>query len=179
MPTLRRILVPVDFQEGSRAALVYAAFLAEPFHASIDVLHVWEPPHLVGADLLLHGSASPGGQTLAQFARTHAGHEMEHFLSAIERRGTIRVRGRLESGNVPRTIVQLAAETPYDLIVMGTHGRRGLERILLGSVAERVVRLAPCPVITLRATEDRPETEGPKEAKPWEDDPSRPSFRQT
>jgi hypothetical protein len=64
---------------------------------------------------------------------------------------SVRLEPRLEDGDVPELIVEVAQETVADLIVMGTHGRTGLGRLLLGSVAERVLRTAPCPVLTLKA----------------------------
>jgi nucleotide-binding universal stress UspA family protein len=146
MPTIRRILVPVDFSACSRAALDYAAFLGERFGAAIDVLHVWEPPGYVGPEVMIN---VPGrtGLPLVEFARTEAGREMEKFLAALEERKIVEVNGRLETGMPVNMILSAAADRDYDLIVMGTHGRTGF----MGSVTERVVRRAPCPVLTLRA----------------------------
>ncbi|HJZ87263.1 MAG TPA: universal stress protein [Polyangia bacterium] len=152
MPDLNKILVPVDFSACSRAALDYAAFLGGRFTASIDVLHVWQPPHVVGgAEMLVYAEGQPQ-RTLAEFARTHAGKEMEEFLATIENRG-LKVRGRLETGDPYVTILRVAADEKYDLIVMGTHGRTGLQHLLMGSVAEKVVRRSSCPVLTIRIPE--------------------------
>jgi universal stress protein A len=147
MREIRRILVPVDFSECSRTALEYAAALAERFRASIDVLHVWEPPHYVGPEFLVR---EPGetGHPLQEVALAQAEKEMDGFLSGFGQRDQFRVR--FESGKPHQTIITLAANEHYDAIVMGTHGRSGLPHLLIGSVAEKVVRTAPCPVMTIR-----------------------------
>jgi universal stress protein A len=146
MPQIRKILVPVDFSACSRAALDWAAQLAAKFEATIDVLHTWDTPPYVGPEVIIH-VAGETQQTLAQLGRQHAEKEMQHFLKSVEQPGV--VRGRIEIGDPVDTIVRLAGEG-YDLIVMGTHGRGGITHILLGSVAEKVVRRAPCPVMTIR-----------------------------
>ena len=147
MREIRRILVPVDFSECSRAALEHATVLAERFGASIDVLHVWEPPHYVGPEFLIEERGETG-HPLQQAALNQAGTEMDEFLSGFRQRARFSVR--FESGKPYETIIKLAANEPYDAIVMGTHGRSGLAHMLIGSVAEEVVRTAPCPVMTIR-----------------------------
>ena len=132
-----RILVPVDFSDCSLAALDHAASLAQRFGASIHVLHVWD-----------HRD-----QTLAHFAQTGAGEAMDSVLGDLEQHGVGGVRGRLASGDPSETIIQIAREEHYDLIVMGTHGHSGLVHLLHGSVAEKVVRRAPCPVLTVRTVD--------------------------
>jgi nucleotide-binding universal stress UspA family protein len=156
--TLSRVLVPVDFSSCSRAALEYASFLASRLSATVDVLHVWEPPHYVRPDVLLHphGEAQ---QTLQQFARSNAGREMEWFLGNVESHG-VKVKGRLEFGNPYHVILEISSSGAYDLIVMGTHGRTGLSHLLLGSIAEKIVRRASCPVITIRSSEQEPAEKG-------------------
>jgi universal stress protein A len=151
MREIRRILVPVDFSECSRAALESAAVLGERFGASIDVLHVWETPHYVGPEFLIR---EPGeaGHPLQQAAFTQAETEMDEFLSGFRQRERFRVR--LESGKPHETIIKLAADERYDAIVMGTHGRSGLSHLVIGSVAEKVVRTAPCPVMTIRQPDE-------------------------
>ena len=74
---------------------------------------------------------------------------MEEFFSTLQRSGIVRAQGRLESGNVVDTILKVATTGKYDMVVMNTHGRSGLSRLLMGSKAEKVVRLAPCPVVTV------------------------------
>ncbi len=154
MPAITRILVPVDFSPSARAALEHGAFLAGKFTASLDVLHVWEPPGYVGPDtlaLLPVASGQPGwDQTRAELSR-----EVERFLAkagARPRNTSVRV----ESGEPSDTILHVARETGVDHIVMGTHGRTGLSRLLIGSVAEAVLRRSTCPVTTIRVASKAP-----------------------
>ena len=150
MREIRRILVPVDFSDCSRVALENAGVLAERVGASIDVLYVWDTPHYVGPEFLMR---EPGetGHPLEKAALTQAETQMDDFLSGIPQRERLRVR--FESGKPYETIVKLAGDEHYDVIVMGTHGRTGLPHMLIGSVAEKVVRTAPCPVMTIRRSD--------------------------
>ncbi len=151
MREIRRLLVPVDFSECSRAALECAAVFGERFGASIDVLHVWEKPHYVGPEFLIR---EPGeaGHPLEEAEITQADAEMDEFLSGFPQRQRFRVR-LVESGKPYETIIKLAADEGFDAIVMGTHGRSGLPHLVIGSVAEKVVRTATCPVVTIRQPE--------------------------
>jgi universal stress protein A len=146
---MNRILVPVDFSACSRGALEYSANLAQQFGATLHVLHVWEPPRYIIPEVLVQVPGEPS-QTLADFARSEAGKEMEKFLIDLQS-DAFEVKGRLESGDPTDTILRLAADDDYHLIVMGTHGRTGLSHLFLGSVAEKVVRRAACPVLTIRS----------------------------
>ena len=141
MAAIRNILVPVDGSPPSIAALEHAVALAEDCPAAkIDVLHVDAP------DEFEVGSMSP----VAPSAREQAARDID---SAVER-CRARLGERLSRTNVAgdpiRRIVEVAAEGDYQLIVMGTHGRVGRLHNILGSVAESVVRNAPCPVLTVR-----------------------------
>ncbi|WP_408629705.1 universal stress protein [Anaeromyxobacter oryzisoli] len=145
---LTRILVPIDFSPSARAALEYATFLAGKLDAELEVLHVWEPPGYLGPDtlaLLPVGSGEPAWeQTRAEVQR-----ELEQQLArAVARPRAFSVR--VEAGEPSDTILRLAREGGVDLIVMGTHGRTGLSRLLIGSVAEAVLRRSGCPVLTIR-----------------------------
>jgi nucleotide-binding universal stress UspA family protein len=153
MPRLSRLLVPVDFSSCSLEALEYAGFLAEKFDATMDVLHVlWEPPPYVGMEVLAFTSTQAEGQrTLAEHTRRIAEDELKTFLSRVKGDWKGRVTPRLLPGNPWQVITQVAAKEGHELIVMGTHGRSGFSHALLGSVAEKVVRKAPCPVLTIRA----------------------------
>jgi len=152
MLSIRRILVPVDFSGPSKVALDYAARMATSFGATLQVLHVWDSPNYFAAGVgELTVSVPEGRTTLAQFVRTRAGKELEQLLSDIQRRSTVKVTGRLEMGDPCDGILKTAANGHHDMIVMGTHGRTGLSHLFLGSVAERVVRRAPCPVVTIRS----------------------------
>jgi universal stress protein A len=154
MLSIRRILVPTDFSPNATSALTYAVLLAERFEAEIEVLHVWESPVAYGpgvAEAIIH--TSEGKTTLAQFVRTRAGKQLEDLLSDIKRRASVNARARLEAGDPTEGILKIAASGQKDLIVMGTHGRTGLSHLVMGSVAEKVVRRAPCPVLTIRVPE--------------------------
>ncbi len=146
MSTPTRILVPVDLMEGSQAIVNYAIDLGRPFNAAIEVLHVWEPPQYVAPDLLV---AAPGWtpQPLEKEALAAARQSLEKFVGSIQGAGA--VTQKLVMGEPSAAVIQVAESGGFNLIVMGTHGRRGLPRLLLGSVAQRVVARAPCPVLTL------------------------------
>jgi nucleotide-binding universal stress UspA family protein len=148
VPAVTRVLVPVDFSPSSRAALEYAAFVADAFGATVVVLHVWEPPGYVGPDtlaLLPVAAAQPGWEE----TRGEVLREVEAFLGPAGARPR-RLEVRVEAGEPSDVILAAAAKGGADLVVIGTHGRTGLTRLLLGSVAEAVLRRAPCPVLTLR-----------------------------
>jgi nucleotide-binding universal stress UspA family protein len=147
MALIRRILVPTDFSAASDAALNYARSLASDFGASINLVHVFEDPFASGAFLGDGIIAMPldvrqSMETAAreQLAARHAAHAGKLPLSSTD----------LLTGSPAKRIVDHAEETSADLIVMGTHGRSGFDHLLLGSVAEKVVRAARCPVLTAR-----------------------------
>jgi nucleotide-binding universal stress UspA family protein len=145
-----RILVPTDFGAASDAALACGRDLAIRFDARLYLLHVvedplaagtWTPEVYVGASAQLHETLLRDAQE--RLAQALTAEERERFKVVTE----VRVGGAAD------TIGEFARANAIDLIVMGTHGRRGLAHMFLGSVAERVVRTAPCPVLTIR--EDR------------------------
>lgn len=142
---LSRIVVPVDFSEPSRKALHYAVSLAKSFNAQIRLLHVVEavvfPPDTMVVE------------TAALAARLNE--EARRCLSAWRKEvdSEIVVEDDLRAGTPYREIIEAANETKSDLIVLGTHGRTGLTRMLIGSTAERVVRHAACPVLVVRERE--------------------------
>jgi nucleotide-binding universal stress UspA family protein len=140
MGHIRKILVPMDGSPASIAALEEALSLADDLDAAIDVIHVDAP------DRFEHGSttaAEPHAQVVAR-------REMEDALKAAETLAGKRLTRRTVSGEPIHTIVDVAAMEGADLIVMGTHGRVGRLHALVGSVAEGVLRNAPCPVLTVR-----------------------------
>ena len=142
-----RILVPTDFGAASDAALACARDLAIRFDARLYLLHVvedplaagtWTPEVYVGASAELHETLLRDAQE--RLARALTAEEGERFRAVTE----------VRAGGAADTIGEFARANGIDLIVMGTHGRRGLAHMFLGSVAERVVRTAPCPVLTIR-----------------------------
>ena len=151
MKPLEHILVPIDFSPWSKAAFDHAVALAARTSATLDLLYVWPGHGDVAAerfeDLQAQGPFVSSGR--AEFARTLEGRELETLMTMAREFG-VRTRGRLESGAAARAILRVATDDGYDLIVMGTHGRTGMAHLLFGSVAEAVVRAAPCPVMTVR-----------------------------
>ena len=143
---IRRILCPLDFSENSEHALLYAREFARAHDAELILLHVIElPVTYLAADVAL-----PADSLERQRQRSQG------ILDAVveeTRREWPRTRSRLEEGNPHPWIVLAAREEGIDLIVMGTHGRTGLAHVLMGSVAEKVVRMAPCPVLTVKHPE--------------------------
>ncbi len=147
MQALRKILVPVDFSESSRVALEYAAAWAKPFGAKIDVLHVWQAPAFIPLPSL--PEASPADATLVEIVKKTAEQALERFVSEVQNRGVAVREAIAEPGSPAHTIVDVAKKGGYDLLVLGSHGHTGLAHALIGSVAERVVRHASCPVLTV------------------------------
>ncbi len=144
MIALKRILVPIDFSETSEAALRYGVELARRFTARLYLLHVPEHP----------GEAAEAEYPIGLFEMMqNAAHDrLGHLLSAEETR-ELRPECAMRLGAPSEVIVRHAVEHEIDLIVMGTHGREGIARVLLGSVAEKVVRRASCPVLTVHHPE--------------------------
>lgn len=154
MHQIQKILVPVDFSDCSRAALEYAYFLAQHFDAMVDVFHAWTAPPYVSPYLAVQISRRNGEpETLEALARGEASRQMEEFLKNTAPPSGLKVGVRIEFG-IESDAIQAAAAS-YDLIVMGTHGRSGVSHFFMGSVAEKVIRNAPCPVITVRTGETR------------------------
>lgn len=150
MNAIRKILVPIDFSDGSKAALQMAASFAKTFGASLELFHVWAPPTMVPMPLVVMSSAAEQPMSLEELARTTAGTQMKDLVDPLKQQG-LETHARVGIGTPAREIVELAELGHFDLIVMGTHGRGLVAHALLGSVAEKVVRHAHCPVMTVRA----------------------------
>lgn len=149
MTRIRKILVPVDFSESSRAALAYAAELAQRFGATIDLVHVWQAPTFIPTATL--PEVPNVDANIVNLVRKNAEDATAHALADAKKQGLPVENARCEPGVPARGIVDIAKADGYDLIVIGTHGRTGLSHAMMGSVAEKVVRLAPCPVLTVRS----------------------------
>jgi nucleotide-binding universal stress UspA family protein len=151
MPAPSRILVPVDLSDGSQALIDYAIQLAKPFNATLEIIHAWEPPQYVAPDLLV---AAPGwnAQSLEQVAVDAATKELNELAAKIQN-PPVPIKHRVVVGEAASTILRVAEEGKHDLVIMGTHGRRGLPRLLLGSVAQKIVARAHCPVLTVHLYE--------------------------
>jgi nucleotide-binding universal stress UspA family protein len=146
MKPFRKILVPVDFSTHSARAVEVAADLARRYEGSLEVVHVFDPMAYPLPDGYVMFTRP---QLDEMFARFDA--ELARYEKAALAAGAPRVQTHVRQGPCAGEICNFAQEGAFDLIVMGTHGRRGLNRMLLGSVAERVLRTAPCPVLTIRA----------------------------
>jgi universal stress protein A len=159
MSRYQNILCPIDFSDGSLAALEEALCLAEAFDAKIALLHVWQLPTVAVTDGFIwpHETWPRLGAQLEAAAQQR----MQHLLETIPEARRRRITDRVLCGDAASTILEQAAELATDLIVMGTHGRRGPSRFLMGSVAEKVVRHAPCPVLTVRRGHGESATSAP------------------
>src|SRR5262249_10169380 len=146
MLSIRRILVPTDFSDSARDALRYAAGLSAKFESEIVLMHVLQDLALVLPDAMPPTPvALPDMEGLAQAVRLELGEMVKS--EKLDRRVS---KTEVRVGSPVNEIEEFAKEIRADLIVMGTHGRTGLSHLFLGSVAERIVRHAPCPVLTVR-----------------------------
>jgi len=156
MLTVRTILHPTDFSPRSDYAFRMACSLARDHGGKVIVLHVATPAPVVTSDGVIN--------------QWNYADYTEQLWPALNRmkaaEGDVAIERRLEIGEPASTILDMAKELNADMIVMGTHGKRGLERLLLGSVAEQVLRRAECPVLTVKGlmTEPLIESSGKKPA---------------
>jgi nucleotide-binding universal stress UspA family protein len=134
-----KILVPVDFSEFDSRAVALATSLAKDSGARLLIVHVEEPPTAYGEGGMYYGLPDPSLETLRKML-----HEIQPPDAEVQH------EHRFLQGHPADAIVRAAAAEQADLIVMSTHGRTGLFRFLMGSVAESVVRRAPCPVLTYK-----------------------------
>lgn len=142
----QKILVPTDFSAHAQQAALVAADLAQRYDAALTLLHVQAAELFDVPEGYVLSMPAQLDQLMAVLAERLAG-----FQQTMRAQGVQRVETRLLRGPIAGEIVAQAKE--FDLIVMGTHGRTGLQHLLMGSVAERVVRLAHCAVLVVRAPE--------------------------
>ncbi|MDO8678207.1 MAG: universal stress protein [Acidobacteriota bacterium] len=148
MVVLKNILVATDFSEPSTVAMAYGRDLARSYGAALHVLHVVEDMRVrYGAEI---GFASPDMQSdFEKMARR----DLDAVITEDDRK-TLKVMPVVETHvNVAHAVTDYAALNAIDLIIVGTHGRGAIKQFLMGSVAERVVRTAPCPVLAVREHE--------------------------
>ncbi len=146
MKKFRKILHPTDFSRASAAALAAAVALAKQSGGQLVLVHVLVPPTPFIAD----GYVAPSTyQEIEATARREVQKRLAAVLARAKKAGA-RAKALLLEGVPFDQIVRAAKRTRADLIVMGTHGRTGLPKFLMGSVAERVIPRAPCPVLTVR-----------------------------
>jgi nucleotide-binding universal stress UspA family protein len=144
---IKRILVPIDFSSDAMHALQYGREFAQRFGSELLVLHVVEPIYYATpADMYV---TSPNLSMLLEEQRTLATKQLGQLSANLKAKGQ-RHRTLLKTGTPAEIISDTAKSAKADLIIMSTHGRTGLAHILLGSTTEKVVRHAPCPVLTIR-----------------------------
>lgn len=143
MPQIHRIVCPIDFSSTSERAADYAVRLARQLGAAVHFVHAWETP----AYALPDGAVLFGPEVVARITT-----ELQKQMDACIARHAqidVAVKGHLVQGTPAREIVRMSGELGAELIVMGTHGRTGIAHLVLGSVAERVVRTSVVPVLTI------------------------------
>jgi nucleotide-binding universal stress UspA family protein len=144
---IRQILAPTDFSEYSKQAVTRAHELAQTFGARLLLLHVVEPP-VYPAEVFLPSAV---GTTLIDDLERQARLDLAHLLPKAKH-AKVEVMCLVAVGTPYYKIIEVAEAEKVDLIVMATHGRTGLGHLVMGSMAERVMRMAPCPLLTIRPT---------------------------
>jgi nucleotide-binding universal stress UspA family protein len=137
---IKNVLVPVDFSENSRKILEAAGYFSATFQAQLHVVFVVQSFDDYSGFFVPHMPVAKFEEEMVQAAEQ----KMEQFLA-----GHKNVKAKVLVGDVAEEIIRHAEESRMDLIIMGTHGYKGLEKVMFGSVAEKVVRSSPCPVMTI------------------------------
>ena len=153
MASFERILVPTEFSAGSYAALGYAVFLAQRLGAVVEVLAVYEAPTGIDPESRVTQPGSAKQETIAAILRATAEEKLRRFLTDVPGARGIELQSRVECGNPAETIVRVAREDGVDMISMGTKGVGAAAKNVMGSVLEKVLRDAPCPVLGVRVKE--------------------------
>jgi universal stress protein A len=141
----RSILVPVDYSEASRRALELALTLEAT--AKVTAVHAWDRPAYVGDGVITHADGTR--RSLSELIRENAEREMSEFLAQVKLPAGMRFEHHLVSGDPVVAILAEANTGSYDVLVVGTNGRTGMTKLLLGSVTEKLIRLSPIPVLTV------------------------------
>jgi nucleotide-binding universal stress UspA family protein len=144
---VKRVLVPVDFSTESHRALAYAREFVKRLRAELLILHVVDQTYLAGTPELYVANPELAKLLDEQWRSCNA--QLQHAAAHLRKEG-LRVRSLINRGAPAPVIVDTAKRTATDLIIMATHGRTGVAHALIGSVAEKVVRTASCPVLTVR-----------------------------
>jgi universal stress protein A len=152
MSNVKKILVPVDFSECSVAAAKQALAISGPLGAKLDVIHTYDLPSFIAPSMVMYPSQFEA--PLAGHAEKQASEQLANFCRRVGLFDNPDVTVRVMLGPAGPTILDVAASEHPDLIVIGTHGRTGVARLLMGSTAETVLRQAPCPVLAVKAPLD-------------------------
>lgn len=145
---IRRIMVPIDYSDNSKAALAYGAELALGFGASLDIVHVWDRPTYL-TDAVMVQRPGEAHKPIGELIRENAERDMAEFLAEVSLPTALSISNRLVSGEPASALLAELKKGEHDLVVLSTHGRTGLAHLLLGSIAEKLVRLSPVPVLTV------------------------------
>jgi len=140
-----KILVPVDFSEHSQKALRYALAFATQFDAEVTLVHIVE-------QMVYPGDWMYPPLAVTDFA-TEKREQMIERLRALDAGSGVKTQHMVRLGRAWQEVIEIAREQKTDLIILATHGYTGLKHVLLGSVAEKIVRHAPCPVLSVRPEE--------------------------
>ena len=140
----KTIVFPTDFSTASDAALVHAEALAKQTNARLLIVHVEEPPLAYGGGELYYGLPEPNSERILKM--------LEDVRPSDP---SVPYAHRLTMGDPAGEVVRIATEEAAEMIILGTHGRTGMTRLLMGSVAEAIVRRAPCPVLVYRETAEK------------------------
>ena len=140
----KTIVFPTDFSTASDAALPHAEALAKASAARLLIVHVEEPPLAYGGGELYYGLPEPSSERI-----------LKMLEDVRPKDPAIPFAHRLTMGDPAGEIVRIAHDEEAEMIVLGTHGRTGMSRLLMGSVAETIVRRAPCPVLVYRETAEK------------------------
>ena len=145
---IRRIMIPIDYSDNSKAALAYGAEFALGFGASLDIVHVWDRPTYL-TDAVMVQRPGEAHKPIGELIRENAERDMGEFLGQITLPSGLATSSRLLSGEPASALVAELKKGQHDLVILSTHGRTGLSHLLLGSIAEKLVRLSPVPVLTV------------------------------
>jgi nucleotide-binding universal stress UspA family protein len=138
---IHKIIVPIDFLQHTEQLAEYAVYIGEKFNAGLVFLHVIEPPHYYG------DYEYPSLGLYAAEMAEHVDEKMKQFIEKYSN-SSASCEGQVLRGNIADSIIKYAKDKDADLIIIGTHGRKGLEKMWLGSVAELVIKRSPCPTLT-------------------------------
>ena len=144
-----RIVVPTDFSDCAEEAWKLALRVAETLQSEVILVHVFVAPPIYGDPLTISADKT---WEVYEKAQQWVAETLDKTAAQAKDKG-VTVRPIMRTGSPVQEIVDLARSEGADLVIMGTHGRGGMSRVLLGSVADRVIRLAPCPVLTVRTPE--------------------------
>ena len=154
MIEIKKILFPTDFSDHSKYAFCYALSFAKEYEAKLYVLHVIEDIQYLANAYMFDVPIMP---SLADMEKNRL-KEMQEFIDTSKPDPSVKIEKVIRRGRPFIEIIQMAKDEKIDLIVTATHGRGGLEHVVFGSVAEKVVRRAPCPVLSIRRPGQAPST---------------------